>query len=351
MKMEEGFEGLQIDEGIADILKRLKSAKMSNITVEKYSSKNENIDISNDLEVPAEDVEVSEAPKVVSNNEQADQFGDIDLPSEEILPWFTTADKDIKLVHYIKFDDSGNITYNTIKAASPDEDLAALRIRPDYVCDIDYYKSRHFVLCVKQVDSDYHYSRSYIPTDESYTTNDSNIVVEDIQITSEDNSTSSNPALEKVPTESVLDIISSADKYHHYIVFTDLGIADFIVRQDDLSYPFGESNFSKWFEETSNYVPLHQAKFEVNSCHLSNAVNSIKDFKYDIITMHRPGFITLDSIDNDDPSYSVTIKLKDEFNFIPMNRILSCLRYYASHTNKSTDDLRRMINKYFDVII
>lgn len=356
--MAEVFEGLRTDEGIADILRRLKSAKTSNIVVEEDKSKDENIDASNELEVPAENVKVSEAPKVVINNEPKDTFanslGDIDLSSEEILPWFTAADKDIKLVHYIKFDDSGNITYNTIKATSPDEDLAALRMKSDYVCDIDYYKSCHFVLCVKQIESDYHYSRSYIPADESYTTNDSNIVVEDTKIVSEDNSTdddNNNPTLEKVPTEGILDVISSTDKYYHYVVFTDLGTADFLVRQDDLPYPFGESNLSKWFEETSNYIPLHKAKFEVNSRHLSNAVNDIKDFKYDIITMHRPGFITLDSVDNDDPNYSLTIKLKDEFSFIPMNRILGCLKYYASHTNKSTDDLRRMINKYFDVII
>jgi hypothetical protein len=161
----------------------------------------------------------------------------------------------------------------------------------------------------------------------------------------------SKPVLNKVPTESVSDIVVNVDKYYHYVVYTDLGTVDFLVRQDDLSFPFGESNLSKWFEETSNYVQIKRAKYEVNPRLLSDEANAVKDFKYDIITMHRPGVITLDSVDNQDANYKVTIKLKDEFSFIPINRILGCLKYYASHNTKSIDDFRRMLNKYFDVFI
>lgn len=332
---------LRTDEGIADILRRLKSAKSTVKPV--FEDKNEDLPVENTLEIPAEDVPVTAAPDAVEIKQDEDTsfYDDLSLSDSEVLPWFNEADKDIKLIHYIKFDSSGNIVYDTVKATEPTEDLAALKMKSDYVCDIDYYKSRHFVLCVKQIESDYHRSRSFIPTDESL--DRSKIITED--------ASNDKPTLDKVPTESVSDIVATVDKYYHYVVYTDLGTVDFLVRQDDVPYPFGEPNLSKWFEEVSNYVPIKRAKYEVNSRTVSDAASAIKDFKYDIITMHRPGIITLDSVDNSDPNYKVNIKLKDEFSFMPMNRILGCLKYYSSHNNKSTDDLRRMLNKYFNVFV
>ena len=67
--------------------------------------------------------------------------------------------------------------------------------------------------------------------------------------------------------------------------------------------------------------------------------------------MHMPGVITLDSVDNEDPGYQVHIRLKDEYSFIPLNKLLKCIRYYASHDEKSFDEFRRFINQYFDVVV
>ena len=125
----------------------------------------------------------------------------------------------------------------------------------------------------------------------------------------------------------------------------------FIVRQDDITYPYGESNLSKWFEEVSNHTVLKNTEYKQNTRDISDEAASIREFKYDIITMHMPGVITLDSVDNEDPGYQVHIKLKDEYSFIPLNKLLKCLRYYASHDEKSFDEFMRFINQYFDVVV
>lgn len=359
MEMNEdvvNISGLRTDEGIADILNRLKSVKTNTSVHNIAAPSNESNNSESTLEVPVESVEVKNAPQVVAINKEekpvVKSFDDSKFVESDILPWFNEADKDNKLIHYVKFDDSGNINYYTIKATEPDEDIAALKMKPDFICDIDYYKSRHFVLCVKQFNSDYSSSRVCNPVDESF--NESRVLVEDAQTTLRDDNSANdgnNPTLEKVPTEDVETLLLDNDKYYHYVVFTDLGVADFIVRQDDLPFPFGESNLSKWFEEISNQVPVKFAKYSVNSRQLSNEADSIKDFKYDIITMHRPGVVTLDSVYNSDSDYQVHLKLKNEFSFIPINRVLGCLKYYATHSTKSHDDFKRMINKYFDVVI
>lgn len=356
MEEEVSISNLKTDPGIANILNRLKSAAQTNndIVTKKV---NEAMEVSQ-LEVPAGDVPVQEAPAIVRTEVEHDE-DTLSLEKADVLPWFTEADKDIKNIHYITFDDSGNIEYNTADANMSTEDLAALKMKPKYVCDIDYYKSRHFVLCVKQLESDYDSSRSYVPESESYKiAKSSNVMLEDSKITSEDAKTDAdvtNPSLVKVPTETVSDVVDSHNEYHdkyfHYVVFTDLGVADFLARQDEAPFPFGESNLSKWFEEISNHVQIKQPYFTPNSRKLTETVNSIKDFKYDIITMHRPGVITLDSVDNQDSTYQVNIQLKGEYSYIPMNRILGCLKYYATHSNKSTDDLRKLLNKYFIVTV
>lgn len=350
------ISNLKTDDGIADILKRLKSAKSTVKSV--FEDKNETAPVENTLEIPAGDVPVQEAPVVVKTEIEHDE-DTLSLTKTDILPWFTEADKDIKSIHYITLDGSGNIEYNTIDANTSTEDLAALKMKPKYICDIDYYRSRHFVLCVKQIDSDYDSSRVFVPESESFNiAKSSNVMLEDTKITSEDTQATAdvtNPTLDKVPTETVSDVADSHNEYHekyfHYVVFTDLGVADFLVRQDEVPFPFGESNLSKWFEEISNHTQIKQPYFTPNSRKLSDAANSIKDFKYDIITMHRPGVITLDSADNQDSDYKINIRLKDAYSYIPMNRILGCLKYYSSHNNKSADDLRRMLNKYFDVSV
>ena len=334
----------QQDAGIAMILQRLKDAKLHAQEKDespKQEEESPEVDSQQSLEASEPDVQVASLPSQVIDRRDDPQvpehIAEEDLSEESLLPWFLKSDKDLKMLHYITFDDSGNLVYNSIKTDRPANDLASLKLRDNYACDIDYYKSRHFVLCVKQFESDYSYSRSFSKLDECKQTiseaDDSKLV------------------LAKVPTEDVSTLVANTDKYWHYAVFTDLGVADFIVRQDDIAYPYGEANLSKWFEEVSNHVVLKNTEYRPTTRDISDEVESIREFKYDIITMHMPGVITLDSVDNEDPGYQVHIKLKDEYSFIPLNKLLKCLRYYASHDEKSFDEFRRFINQYFDVVV
>lgn len=334
----------QQDAGIAMILQRLKDAKLHAQEKDESPKQDEEspeVGSQQSLEASDTDVQVASLPSQVIDRRDDPQvpehIAEEDLSEESLLPWFLKSDKDLKMLHYITFDDSGNLVYNSIKTDRPANDLASLKLRDNYACDIDYYKSRHFVLCVKQFESDYSYSRSFSKLDECRQT-----------ISEADDS---KPVLTRVPTEDVSTIVANADKYSHYVVFTDLGVADFIVRQDDITYPYGEANLSKWFEEVSNHVVLKNTEYKPTTLDISDEVESIREFKYDIITMHMPGVITLDSVDNEDPSYQVHIKLKDEYSFIPLNKLLKCLRYYASHDEKSFDEFRRFINQYFDVVV
>lgn len=334
----------QQDAGIAMILQRLKDAKLHAQEKDespKQEEESPEVDSQQSLEASEPESQVESLPSYVIDRKDdlqvPEHIAEEDLSEESLLPWFLKSDKDLKMLHYITFDDSGNLVYNSIKTDRPANDLASLKLRDNYACDIDYYKSRHFVLCVKQFESDYSYSRSFAKLDECKQT-----------ISEADNS---KPVLTRVPTEDVSTLVANTDKYWHYVVFTDLGVADFIVRQDDIAYPYGEANLSKWFEEISNHVVLKNTEYRPTTRDISDEVESIREFKYDIITMHMPGVITLDSVDNEDPSYQVHIKLKDEYSFIPLNKLLKCLRYYASHDEKSFDEFRRFINQYFDVVV
>lgn len=334
----------QQDAGIAMILQRLKDAKLHAQEKDESPKQDEESTETNaqqSLVASEQESQVESLPSYVidrKDDQQVPEYIDEeDLSEESILPWFLKSDKDLKMLHYITFDNSGNLVYNSIKTDRPANDLASLKLRDNYACDIDYYKSRHFVLCVKQFDSDYSYSRSFAKLDECKQT-----------ISEADDS---KPVLTRVSTEDVSTLVANADKYWHYVVFTDLGVADFIVRKDDITYPYGEANLSKWFEEVSNYTVLKNTEYRSNARDISDEAAAIREFKYDIITMHMPGVITLDSVDNEDPSYQVHIKLKDEYSFIPLNKMLKCLRYYASHDEKSFDEFRRFINKYFDIVV
>lgn len=332
MEIEEalGAQGLRTDEGIADILKRLKSSGATKAsTVEVQSEPTAQEEATNVVvETPAEAeqvqvAQVAETPEAVQTT--TDDSSTMLLKESDILPWFTESDKDLKAIHYITFDQSGNIVYNTAKSDLTTESIAALKVSDDYVCDIDYYKSKHFVMCVSQSPSNYSDGMAFTPSNESAA-----------------------QTLTKASTETAS--VADDSRYIHYVVFTDLGIADFLAKLNDAPFPYGESNLSKWFEEISNHTQLRNTKYTPNDRQISDKANAIKDFKYDIITMHRPGVITLDSVDNQDQDYKVNIRLKDEYDFIPLNRILGCLKFYASHTNKTIDDLRRMIDKYFIIM-
>jgi hypothetical protein len=138
-------------------------------------------------------------------------------------------------------------------------------------------------------------------------------------------------------------------------VFTDLGIADFVAKSDDISYPYSYNSgkeLDDWFESVSNTVIMKDARFDSNKRYeLSDEVDSIRDYNYNMISMRRPGVFTLDSDSNQDSDYKVTIKLKDEFSFIPTNSVISCLKRYSTSSTKSIDDLKRFLNRYFEVML
>lgn len=353
-----GIDDIKTDEGIANILKKLKDAKVNAPSPQKEidSVKADNSSTIKSFGIQAKDIPVNvvkkPVPKVVMDRKQDPQVNDSiedhKFVEDSILPWFSKADKDLYLLHYITINDSGALEYCSVKTDSPAETVAALKIKPNYLCDIDYYKSRHYVLYVKQLESDYSYHRLYTPESK-------NIVVDDTQIVSDDvttnESANTNLELTKIDSDDLTAAVSDSGKYNHYVVFTDLGVADFIARQDEVVCPCCSPDLSKWFEEVSNHIQLKRTNYLANPRTLSPEASDIRDFKYDIVTMHTPGVITLDSVDNQDPDYQVHIRLKDEFDFLPFNRVLGCLKFYSSSDKKSTDDFRRFINKYFDVIV
>ena len=162
------IENMPQDAGIAMILQRLKDTKSPDKVEDIKEVKDESPTTS--LIVPATEIPVASLPPKVmdrkENPEVNDTVAEKDLSEDPILPWFLRSDKDQKMLHYITFDESGNLVYNSIKTDRPANDLASLKLRDNYACDIDYYKSRHFVLCVKQFESDYSYSRSFAKLDE-----------------------------------------------------------------------------------------------------------------------------------------------------------------------------------------
>lgn len=330
------IESLKQDANIASILQKLKDTKPAKKPVSdtEVSKPKE----TQSLAVPVTDIPVNsfqkkefpvkEVPLEKEAEHKYSSFAD-----DKILPWFSKSDLDLRLIHYLSLDDSGNLVRNSIKVSSPANDIAALKMKSNYVCDIDYYKSKHYVLHIAHFESNLPYSKAYTPVDESYSTNESD----------------EHPELERISQDDIQHQVESNEKYFHYVVYTDLGVADFIVRQDDLPFPYGESNLNKWFEDTSNYIQLKNPNYVANSRLVSDNVVAIRDVKHDIITMHRPGVITLDSVDNDDEEYQIHLTLKDEFNFIPLNRVLGCLKMYSQSETKSLDNFRRFINKYFDV--
>lgn len=327
------MDNIKTDAQIADILKKLKDAKQKDDLAVKEDK--------DESEVPSSDNQEQE--DIVAKDEVVAEF---EFNNEDILPWFTASDRDTNHIHYIKFDDAGNLAYGNIKATTSTSAIAALKLTKDYACDVDYFKNKHFILYIKQLDSDYASSRSFVA-------DCNNIEVEETKIVDDNSVTESysSEELVKTSTEDITREVANCDTYYHYVVFTDLGIADFIARQSDVSYPYGDIDYNKWFEETSNYVPIINARYDSNSNYCSrDKMSNVNSYKYDIITMHRPGVITLDSADNSDASSQIHIKLKDEFSFLPLNRILKCLKYYALTENRSLNDFKAFICKYFDII-
>lgn len=330
------LDNIKTDAAIASILKKLKNAgkasKDKDITPVEKPTQEEH-----ELEVDTSDIII---------NNTSDEFNHTQKVSKYILPWFSEKDLDSEFIHYVKLTNNGRLDYDKVRHDVSPSEMAALKLQKNYLCDIDYYKSEHYILCVKQIDSDYNLSRSDVASsgvsdievEETKFIDNENIVTESI--------TNCETNLEKESTEDVLSETLIIPEYTHFVVFTDLGVVDFVALKNDVEYPYTTDNLSLWFEEVSNYTPIKQPRFNANT----DNCKSIKDFKYDLITMHIPGIISLDSSDNEDSNYNLTLKIKDEFSFMPLSRLLSCLKYYSTSSLKSIDDFRHFVCKYFDII-
>lgn len=354
---------IQTDARIASILQKLRDADEKDKSSKKKNDKETD---TGNVESKEDDTEKSvQEPRVqeLANSDKivhhmkdlVDQKIHDDLTSNNfvdniILPWFTPEDRDTEYSHYISLGSNGTTTYNKVKLNK--QLIASLKLKKDYLCDIDYYKSNHYVLFVERVMSDYGNNKSLVSS--SYETE---LTVDDIEINAteiidSDDSISATTSIEPQKVNEYSQTVMKHSQYVRYIAFTDYGIADFIVRSTDSFAQTYNSDLNKWFEEISNYSPLKNTAFTPTcTLDMQSAINSVRDYKYDMITMHRPDIITLDSIDNGDSNYQVNLKLKDEFSFLPIDRILSCLKQYATNDNKSIDDLKCFINYYFDVII
>ena len=345
--------GIRIDEGLADILSKLRQADSKKAKPTQKSSAVEKAlgdEYASTSDSSAKSLVDRFSSQVKVNTSGLSQtfskqdykeLESVGFTEEDILPWFSYSDRDNENIHYM----NSKFELKSTKAGKTANDVAALKMSKDFLCECDYFKSRHHVLFVRQLDSDYSYSRSFIAANESVK---NDIIVEDTQIVESDE-----PTLKKVATENISQEVVDSYKYFHFVVFTDLGVADFVAKSDDISYPYSyqESELDSWFEVSSNTVPMVCARFDSNKQYvLSDEVNNIRDYKYNLISMRRPGIFTLDSDDNNDPEYKVTIKLRDEYSFIPLKSIVSCLRKYASG-GKSIDDLKRFLNRYFEVTV
>lgn len=333
------MDNLKTDPNIAKILQKLKEADLqeplyrdeaSSDSEENNSSyKGSYTAVKNALATPIDDANDIPTYSDVSDN---------NFTSKCILPWFIPEDKDTALIHYLTVDDSNDIIEASIKADKPLDKIAALKLNKKYICDIEYYKSPHFVLAVKSFD---HY----------YDNDISNIEVVDTEFTkSDDNSLPEiNVNLYKNDQCSKIeDFCTGKETLYRYIIFTDLGIADFTTSTSCM-FPYNTQDLNKWFEHVSNYDVIYDAEFIPHSeCNLSSAVQDIKDYKYDIITMHRPGFITLDSSESVDSNAKLNLKVKEKYSFIPLNRLLMCIKNYPD-SHKSLEDFKYFINKYFEI--
>lgn len=331
------LDDIKTDAAIASILKKLKATGKNKKSVDNTLQVKDQTQEDHELEVIASDVIV---------NNTSDEFNNTQTKNKYILPWFSESNLDNEFIHYVKMSTSGRLDYDKVRHDASPSELAALKLQKNYLCDIDYYKSEHYVLCVKQIDSDYNLSRSDVAQ-----SGVSDIEVEETKFIDNENIITESIAncetnIEKESTENAVSEVLIMPEYTHFVVFTDLGIVDFIALKNDVEYPYTADNLSLWFEEVSNYTQIKQPRFNANT----DICKNIKDFKYDLITMHIPGIISLDSSDNDDSNYSLTLKVKDEFSFIPLSRLLGCLKYYSTSSIKSIDDFRHFVCKYFDII-
>lgn len=294
---------LPTDDRIADILRKLKEVDAK--AADKFH-----------LDKPKEETQVTsseDSSALLKTSSKCYEF-------DSVVPWLNINDKDTNSLHYLSLDDSGVIEHKSVPINKSISDIALLKLRKDYICDVDYYLSNHYVLLIDQHEVANCSDKSIINT-----TLAKCIQIDDTEITDD--------------TDTVTPCSICANdksKYYHYTIYTDLGVIEFDASQDELMYPYGESDLNHWLEETSNctsiinpnYMEHHKSK-DLNITHC------------DMITMHHPRVFTLDSSASDTDE-SLTIKVKDKYLFIPINRILKCLKF--------TKNLNSFISEYFEIL-
>lgn len=344
-----GIEDLKTDAQIASILHKLKEVDVKPIIVpEEVKVVDDSPEEEKQLQVSTSSVEVKNSSEINTDTKHEETTEDLGFATEVILPWFSHKDKDTDNLHYLKLKDGNDLVSTSVKMPTTANDLAALKMRSDFICEVDYYKFSGDVLYVRQLESNYGTSR--VNTHESV-----DIVVEDTRFISEGDvtvtTTDNTDTMVRVPTDDISTEILSSDKYYHFVVFTSKGIADFITSQDDVKYPYACSSLKQWFEETSNSIHIINPRFDKNDLVISEDASKIKDFNYDLITMHRPGVITLDSMDNSESNYQLHIRLKNEYSFIPYTAVLKYLKDLSRKQNRSIDEFRIFIDRYFEIVI
>ncbi len=348
--------GILIDEGLTDILTKLRNTELNKSSkpaeTEKPVDTNKEMSLASRFAMSTGNTNTTLVNTYKQLLNDADSNGvtvndlnnyakDSDLVEADILPWFSHDDCDTQFFHYM--DLSGE--HKCVKASTPIKEITTLQLNKTFLCSLQYFKSKHNVLSVRQLVSDYSYSRSFIAANESVK---NNIVLEDVTLIESNNS---NPTLTKVSTEDVTQKVVDSYTYYHFIVYTDLGIADFVAKSDDISYPYNENDLNDWFEKVSNLVTIKNPHFESNKdIQLAASLENVLDYNYNLISVIRPGLIVLDSSDNTNDNYKVFLKVKNEYSFIPAIQFLRCLKTYSIN-KKSNDDLKLFLNKYFDVFV
>lgn len=320
------INNLQTDGRIADILNKLKEA--DNKASARFNIKPIMTRDKSNTDTTTQVV----APNIDTGNHQLNSVAEYKC---EPLPWFTPSDLDTDNIHFIKFDNSNELTYDSIPANKSVSDIALLKVSKDYVCDVDYYKSRHYVLLVKELENDHKVSNTYVVSNESVEFEDVSFIDDSQELTE---------SLSQ-PDNDIAQTINDNIQYRKFCVFTDLGIATFVATAESTQFPYGEPNLSKWFEDVSNHNVLINPEFSAFSIDDTLQLHSCK---YDIITMRKPGVIQLDS--SDEQVTPLIISIKDDYKFIPLNRLLGCIKYYATHTTKTTDELNSFIATYFNIL-
>ena len=147
---------IQTDARIASILQKLREADEK----DKSSNKNNDKETASDTVGSKEDTkksvqeprvqELANSDKIVNqmkdlvDNKIHDDMISNNFVDELILPWFTQEDRDTEYLHYMHLENNGSTAYTRTKLNKSINDIASLKLKKDYLCDIDYQDKCQF---------------------------------------------------------------------------------------------------------------------------------------------------------------------------------------------------------------